>query len=81
MLGHVVEVWRLQLPDGCVALVERRDGVVWWRLVQPAGRAELLGVARDEQGARILAVLAWRDAAGLRGVPDAVRDAALRGAA
>lgn len=81
MLGHAVQVWRLQLPDGCVALVERRDGVVWWRLVQPAGRAEVLGMARDEQGGRILAVLAWRDATGLRGVPDAVRDAALAGAA
>lgn len=81
MLGHAVPLWRLQLPDGCVALVERRDGVVWWRLVQPAGRAEVLGVARDEQGGRLLAVLAWRDATGLRGVPDAVRDAALAGAA
>lgn len=81
MLGHVVPLWRLELDDGCVAHVEQRDGRVWWRLVQPAGRAEVLGVARDEQGGRLLAVLAWRDATGLRGVPDAVRDAALAGAA
>jgi hypothetical protein len=81
MLGHVVPLWRLELDDGCVAHVEQRDGRVWWRLVQPGGRAEVLGRSADEQGARLRVVLAWRDATGLRGVPEAVREAALRGAA
>lgn len=81
MLGHIVPLWSLELGDGCVAHVEIRDDRVWWRLVQPAGRAEVLGVSRDEQGARLRVVLAWRDATGLRGVPERVRDAALRGAA
>ena len=81
MMGHVVPLWRLELDDGCVAHVEQRDGRVWWRLVQPDGRAEVLGRSADEQGARRRVVLAWRVATGLRGVPEAVREAALRGAA
>ena len=75
-------LWELTLPDGLRVQVEPLScGRVLWRLCGAAGRAEVVGWAGDEQAGRLRAVLCWRDATGLRGVPEAVRDAALRGAA
>ena len=72
-------VWQLPLGDGCTARVERHEAVVWWRLLQPPGRAEVVGCAVDEQSARMICVMVWRDASGLDSVPDVVRDHALHG--
>jgi hypothetical protein len=73
-----VVCWRLDLPGGCTASVVERNGVPWWHLHQPQG-AEVVGVAADVQDARILAVLAWRDATGQDTVPDDIRRAAMLG--
>ena len=74
-------LWSLELPDGRRVQVEQLSGArVLWRLCGVGGRAEV-GWASDEQAGRMAAVLCWRDATGLRGVPEPVRDAALRGAA
>lgn len=70
--------WRLDLPDGCTACVVDRRGVFWWHLHQKEG-AEVVGTAVDVQSARILAILAWRDATGLDVVPDDLRRAAWTG--
>lgn len=75
-------LWELVLPDGWRAQVEQLGSArVLWRLRAAAGGAEVVGWASDEQAGRMLAVLCWRDATGLSGVPEAVREAALRGAA
>jgi hypothetical protein len=75
-------LWELALPDGLRVQVERMaSGRVLWRLCGATGRAEVVGWAADEQAGRLCAVLCWRDATGLRSVPEAVREAALRGAA
>jgi len=77
----VFTVWQLPLEGGCVASVERHGAAVLWRLRQPEGRAEVVGLAADEQEGRLRVVRAWRDAAGLVRVPGFILDHALHGTA
>lgn len=75
-------LWELELPDGRRVQVEQLGiGRVLWRLCGVAGRADVVGWAGDEQAGRMSAVLCWRNVTGTIRIPQAVRDAALRGAA
>ena len=52
MRTQVATVWQLALPGGSTASVERHGAAVLWRLRQPEGRAEVVGLAADEQEGR-----------------------------
>jgi len=73
--------WSYIMPDG--RTVETFPfGHGWrWRIQQTPQYAEITGVSKSPSGARVCAVLAWRDSAGVRAVPSDARQAALSGAA
>lgn len=62
--------WSFVMPDERVVEAFVFNDAWRWRIVGTSQYAEITGLSKSEQGARLRAVLAWRDSAGAGKVPE-----------